>query len=72
MPMRGELPPITARLSTCASARGWSRLTAVLLNPDLQAIAAFCTIGILLTVNAVLWFPDFGELVAQLASFPAG
>jgi len=72
MPMRGELPPITARLSARAPARetGWLRLAAVLSNSDLQAIAVFCTIGFLLTVNVVLWSPGFGELVAELAAFP--
>jgi len=35
-----------------------------------QAVVAFCAIGLLLTVNMVLRFPDFGATVAALAIFP--
>jgi hypothetical protein len=72
MPMRGELPPVAARSYTRVSARetAWSRFIAVLSNSDLQAVVAFCTIGFLLTINAVLFFPDFGATFAQLALFP--
>ena len=74
MPMRGELRPDAARpyrdRVTAAAPDGWWRLGAVISNPDLQAAFLFCVIGFLATVNAVLYFPDFGEMVAQLAVFP--
>jgi esterase/lipase superfamily enzyme len=72
MPMRGELPTVAARSYVRASRveAGWRRFVAVISNPELRAVVAFCTIGFLITVNIVLRFPDFGGTVAQLASFP--
>lgn len=72
MPMRGELPAIVARSDRRASpARAfWSRLTTAVSNPQLQIVAAFCIIGILLTLNVALRFPEFGAVVAELDSFP--
>jgi hypothetical protein len=76
MPMRGELPPITARpyprIATRSSAaeRAVWRTFAALSNRDLHAVVAFCAIGILLSLNIILRFPDFGAQVAALAVFP--
>ena len=76
MPMRGELPPVTARayprLATRSSAveRAVWRTFTVLSNRDLHAVVAFCTIGVLLTLNIILRFPDFGLQAANLAVFP--
>ena len=72
MPMRGELRPVAARSysHTSAARIGWSRLHTAISDPGLQAVFFFCGIGFLLTVNAVLRFPDFGETIAQLALFP--
>jgi hypothetical protein len=72
MPMRSELP--TAAAQTCAresvDETFWSSALAVASNRDLQVVAIFALIGSLLTVNAVLWFPDFGAAFAALATFP--
>ena len=72
MPMRGELPNVAMRSSVRpeAAAKSGSRIIAVVSNRDLQAVGAFATIGFLMTVDAILYFPDFGELFAQLAVFP--
>jgi hypothetical protein len=73
MPMRGELPPISTRdyaHRPSALENAWSRLAEVLGNSDLQAVAIFCTIGLLLTFNAIVRFPEFGLRVAELAVFP--
>ena len=76
MPMRGELPPVTARpyprIATRSSAveRAVWRTLVVLSNRDLHAVVAFCAVGILLTLNVILRFPDFGAQVASLAVFP--
>jgi hypothetical protein len=76
MPMRGELKPVAARSYARAAARSSAverallRIVALLLDSDLQAVVAFCAIGILLTFNVVLRFPDFGLQVASLAVFP--
>jgi len=47
----------------------WSRFVAMITNPDLIMIVAFCMIGLLVTVNVILRFPDFGLTAEQLA-FP--
>ena len=47
-----------------------SRSGAVLGGGDLQAVALFCAIGLLLTVNVIIRFPDFGQQLAELAVFP--
>ncbi len=76
MPMRGELPPATARpyprIATRSTAyeRAVWRTFAVLSNRDLHAVVAFSMIGVLLTFNVILRFPDFGAQVASLAAFP--
>jgi len=36
----------------------------------MQTIIAFCIIGILVTLDVALCFPDFGGLVAELNAFP--
>jgi hypothetical protein len=72
MPMRGELKPVPVRSGARAPApesrRNW--FVTALSNPDLQTVFFFCTIGLLVTFNVVLRFPNFGETVAQLAIFP--
>ena len=72
MPMRGELPTIKARTHTRASpvATGWSRFVAVISDPELQTIAAFSLIGVLIMLNVALRFPEFGQTFAELAQFP--
>ena len=76
MPMRGELPPGTVRsyarspARMSAAERALARIGSVLLDRDLHAVVAFCAIGILLTFNIILRFPDFGAQVASLAAFP--
>jgi hypothetical protein len=51
----GVQPPVTLR----------SRLTAAASNPDLIAIAIFCAIGLLATVNLILRFPAVGGFWLQ-------
>jgi len=72
MPMRGELPPISSRHYTQRPSVleiAWSRIVAILSSSDLQAVILFSTVGFLATINAVLYFPDFGETLEQLAVF---
>jgi hypothetical protein len=59
MPMRGELPTVRARRFARASKAGaaWSDLIAQISNPNLQAVAMFCAIGLLATLNVLLRVP---------------
>jgi hypothetical protein len=72
MPMRGELPSVKARTYPRQAAAGAQRswFVAAITDRDFQAVVAFALIGLLATVDAVLCFPDFGALVAQLELFP--
>jgi len=72
MPMRGELPTIAARVHVPPSPLKTvsSRFVTAILNPELQTVVAFCILGILVTLNVALRFPDFGGLIADLNSFP--
>jgi len=81
MPMRGELPTITTRIHTRASQfkTVWSRLAAVLFDPELQTVVAFSMIahfglnywiGALLAILIALpWWGDAGQmrLVGEMA-----
>jgi hypothetical protein len=72
MPMRGELPDVVVR--RCAQPEiertGWSVLATANSDRDFQAIIMLAAIGLLATINAVLYFPDFGAELARLAIFP--
>jgi hypothetical protein len=70
--MRGELPTVVARPYDYDSSLRYQRPQGVERNGyrDLQSVVAFCAIGLLLTVNMVLWFPGLGEMMSALEIFP--
>lgn len=65
MPMRGELPGVRSPARALTGRRRSATVCA-----DAQAVAMFCAIGWLATVNALLLFPDFGETIARMAAAP--
>jgi hypothetical protein len=48
----------------------WYRFVATVAHPEFIAIVAFCAIGLLVTVNVILRFPDFGATFEQFGQFP--
>jgi hypothetical protein len=72
MPMRGELPIATAQacIRQSAAESFWSKCFAIISNRDLHFVVGFCLAGLLLTMNVVLRFPDFGQIFATLQVFP--
>jgi hypothetical protein len=42
---------------------------AAIRNPDLQAVVVFSLIGLLVALNLILRFPDFGAVIAQYNQF---
>ena len=48
----------------------WRRLGAAMADPQFVAVAAFCAIGLLITMNVILRFPDFGATLVQFQQFP--
>jgi hypothetical protein len=67
MPMRGELRPvpIRPRVRTVEAKAESSAFIAMISDPDLQLVVAFCTAGLLAMLNLMLHFPALGEIVAQ-------
>jgi uncharacterized membrane protein YdfJ with MMPL/SSD domain len=47
----------------------WSRLVTVIADPDLHAVVAYCLMGLLLTLNLILRFPDLGAIIEQYNQF---
>ncbi len=47
----------------------WSRLVTVITNPDLLTVVTFCLVGLLLSLNFILRFPDFGAVIEQYNQF---
>jgi|HubBroStandDraft_6_1064221.scaffolds.fasta_scaffold2130809_1 hypothetical protein len=45
------------------------RLRAAIADPSLFIVFAFCVIGLLVTLNVMFRFPDFGMSVEQLNQF---
>jgi hypothetical protein len=72
MPMRGELPTAVARTydREPVGETFWSSALTIASNRELHAVVAFAVIGLLLTINVVLRYPDFGQAFAALAIFP--
>ncbi len=46
--------------------RSWRKL---LTDPDLNAVVAFSLIGLLLALNLMFRFPDFGAVIAEYSQF---
>jgi hypothetical protein len=44
-------------------------VAAAVKDPSLIAIVSFCAIGLLITLNLLLRFPDLGALIAQYNQF---
>jgi hypothetical protein len=40
-----------------------------LSEPNANAVVLFCTIGLLVTLNLILRFPDLGAIIAQYNQF---
>ena len=73
MPMRGELPTVTARSVRAHPSIvqiAWSRFAAVMSDEGLQSTVIFSLIGLLLTLNLALHFPDLGAYYASLPMSP--
>ena len=66
-PMRRELQPSTKHVGRRIKVAEtvWSRL----VNPDFIVIVIFCAIGLLLTINVILRFPELGALIERYNQF---
>lgn len=46
-----------------------TRLVAAMTNANVLAVVAFCLIGLLISLNLMLGFPDFGAVIEQYNQF---
>jgi hypothetical protein len=42
-----------------------TKIAALVADPDLVPIVAFCAVGLLMALNMMLWFPNIGAVIAQ-------
>jgi hypothetical protein len=47
----------------------WRQAAAAIMTSDLIALVAFCLIGLLLALNLILRFPEFGAVIEQYNQF---
>ena len=48
----------------------WLHAVAAIMTPDFNAVVVFCLIGcLLLALNLILRFPDFGAVIEQYNQF---
>ncbi len=69
MPMRGELSVPAIRMGGAVGARVGRQL-ADAVAPDLVKVAAFCLLGLVVTLVLMYAFPDAGELIAASNIYP--
>jgi len=61
-------PKPTDRPSSVTKAT-WLQAVAAIMTADLNAVVVFCLIGLLLALNLILRFPDFGAVIEQYNQF---
>jgi hypothetical protein len=70
--------PVIRKLQTLEDSKGHivnetasrcAAFFAIFSNPDLPTIVAFCLLGLLLTLNFILRFPDLGAVIEQYNRF---
>jgi hypothetical protein len=69
-PLR-EIRPLTkttGRHVDAANSR-WATFFAAVADTDPPAVAAYCAIGVLLALNLILRFPEFGAVIEQYNQF---
>ena len=69
MPMRGELSVPVARIGGVVGPRV-GRQPPDAIAPDLLKVAAFCLLGLVVTLVLMYVFPDAGELIAASNIYP--
>jgi hypothetical protein len=65
-PKAHGIPPL---MQTTRTKFGRYQSVAAILASDPMAVVAFCAIGLLVTLNVILRFPDFGILIESYNQF---
>jgi hypothetical protein len=66
LPKARGIPPLT-QIKIPRTAE--HQVVVVVSEPDFITIVALCTIGLLITINVILRFPDFGILIESYNQF---
>jgi hypothetical protein len=66
LPKARGIPSLTQAKTAGAA---WHKLLAEISKPDFVATIAFCAIGLLVTLNVILRFPDFGRVIELYNQF---
>jgi hypothetical protein len=69
LPASQKLQPLTKPRSLGSTETSWDRFIAAINNPELLLIVAFCGLGLVITLNFIFRFPDFGVAIEQIAQF---
>jgi hypothetical protein len=69
LPVSREPQPLTKPQILRSAETSWERIVAAINNPELLLIVAFCALGLLITLNFILRFPDFGAVIEQYNQF---
>ena len=71
LPEAHNLPPPMASRGRAARATKtrWNQLIAAMADPELTAIVMLCAIALLITINLILRFPNFGTVIEQYDQF---
>jgi hypothetical protein len=70
LPEARRSPPMKSTGRPAAIAKtAWRQTVAAIMTPDLRAVVVFCLIGLLLALNLILRFPDFGAVIEQYNQF---
>jgi hypothetical protein len=69
LPVSPKLQPMTKHRSLQSAETPWDRFIAAINNTELLVIIAICALGLLITLNFRLRFPDFGAVIEQYNRF---
>jgi hypothetical protein len=69
LPASPKFQPLTKPGSLGSTEPSWDRFIAAINNSALLLIVAFCGLGLLITLNFILRFPDFGAAIEQFTQF---
>jgi hypothetical protein len=61
--------PFQPRLAPRSRSDLRQRIASVAMRDDVVGVVCFCLIGLLLTLNFILRFPELGALIAQYNQF---
>ena len=69
LPVSRKLQPLTKPRPLQPPETSWDRFIAAINDPKLLVIVAICALGLLITLNFMLRFPELGAVIEQYNQF---